>query len=58
MDKFVSKAYSMGEALSRTGRDMIDSTGTLVKAGYSNLDEAMNFAGAGSLYEKCWGQHE
>ena len=45
MDKFVSKAYEMGDAISRTGRDMIDATGTLVKAGYSNLDEAMNFAG-------------
>lgn len=44
MDKFVKKAYSMGEAISRTGRDMIDATGTMVKAGFSNLDEAMDFA--------------
>lgn len=44
MDKFVKKAYEMGESVSRTGRDAVDAVGTMVKAGFSNLDEAMDFA--------------
>ncbi len=44
MDKFVDKAYLMGDAISRTGIDMINATGTLVKAGFSDLDDAMDYA--------------
>ena len=44
MDSFVKKAYEMGESVSRTGRDAVDAVGTMVKAGFSDLDQALNFA--------------